>query len=126
MEASQLPELSQPTRLDGQRLGERLRAERQRAGMTVREVAARIGVSPSLISQIERDKVNPSVSTLWSLVTALGVSMGELFADVAPPELAATAAGPGPVTAPGGRAVIDLESGVHWERLTPGTDRLVE
>ena len=54
------------------RIGERLRAERQRKGMTVREIARRIGVSPSLISQIERDKVNPSVATLWALVTCSG------------------------------------------------------
>ena len=47
--------------------------------MTVREIARRVGVSPSLISQIERDKVNPSVSTLWGLVTVLGLNMGDLF-----------------------------------------------
>ena len=56
--------------------------------MTVREIARRVGVSPSLISQIERDKVNPSVSTLWALVTVLGLTMGDLFSDgEAPPGL---------------------------------------
>ena len=111
-------------------MGERLRAERQRKGLTVREIAARIGVSPSLISQIERDKVNPSVSTLWGLVTVLGLTMGELFADVdAPPgpaPLPASSAPTSPATAPGTRAVINLETGVHWERLTAGSDPLVE
>ena len=126
MEASRLdrlPELPQPSRI-----GERLRVERKRNGLTVRQVAARIGVSPSLISQIERDKVNPSVSTLWALVTVLGLTMGDLFADVeAPPGRVAVVAPPaGPVTEPGGRAVINLESGVHWERLTSATDTLVE
>jgi transcriptional regulator with XRE-family HTH domain len=126
MEASRLdafPELPQPSKI-----GDRLRAERQRTGMTVRQVAARIGVSPSLISQIERDKVNPSVSTLWSLVTVLGVSMGDLFADVEAPagRTAAGSATAGPVTVPGGRAVINLESDVHWERLTAAPDSLVE
>ena len=60
MEASQADgrlDVGEPSRI-----GERLRAERQRKGMTVREIARRIGVSPSLISQIERDKVNPSVA----------------------------------------------------------------
>lgn len=126
MEASrldELPELPQPSKI-----GERLRAERKRTGMTVRQVAARIGVSPSLISQIERDKVNPSVSTLWGLVTVLGLTMGDLFADVeAPPGRTASGSpAAGPVTVPGGRAVINLESGVHWERLTAATDPLVE
>ena len=127
MEASPLgpaPELSAPSRI-----GERLREERHRRGMTVREIARRVGVSPSLISQIERDKVNPSVSTLWGLVTVLGLTMGDLFSE----EDSAPGARPvsmpdaaGPVTLPGHRAVINLETGVHWERLTAGTDPVVE
>src|SRR6476661_10119841 len=82
-------------------IGERLRAERQRKGMTVREIARQVGVSPSLISQIERDKVNPSVSTLWGLVTVLGLTMGDLFSEEAAPqgELPAARTEPaGPVT----------------------------
>jgi transcriptional regulator with XRE-family HTH domain len=130
MEASPLspvdaaPDLTAPSHI-----GERLREERNRKGMTVREIARRIGVSPSLISQIERDKVNPSVSTLWSLVTVLGLTMGDLFSEGdeqqgAQPAVRHTPAGP--VTVPGQRAVINLETGVHWERLTAATDPLVE
>jgi transcriptional regulator with XRE-family HTH domain len=127
LEASRLPQT--PELAPHSQIGERLRQERQRRGMTVREIARRVGVSPSLISQIERDKVNPSVSTLWSLVTVLGLTMGDLFADEdsvpgAPP---ATAPHPAaPVTVPGHRAVINLETGVHWERLTAGSDPVVE
>ena len=126
MEASRLPEL--PELPQPSKIGERLRAERKRTGMTVRQVAARIGVSPSLISQIERDKVNPSVSTLWGLVTVLGLTMGDLFADVEAPPGRTAAGSPtaGPVTVPGGRAVINLESGVRWERLTAASDPHVE
>jgi transcriptional regulator with XRE-family HTH domain len=118
------PELSAPSHI-----GERLREERNRRGMTVREIARRVGVSPSLISQIERDKVNPSVSTLWGLVTVLGLTMGDLFAEAEAeqgPEPTSQLHPSGPVTAPGGRSVINLETGVHWERLTAGPDALVE
>ena len=80
------PELPAPSQI-----GERLREERRAAGMTVREIARRVGVSPSLISQIERDKVKPSVSTLWGLVTVLGLTMGDLFSDVDAPDPAAAA-----------------------------------
>ena len=111
-------------------IGARLRVERQRKELTVRELARRVGVSPSLISQIERDRVNPSVSTLWGIVTALGLTMGDLFAHVeAPPGLRRIAAGDGgagPVTRPGTRAEINLETGVRWERLTAASDPLVE
>src|SRR3954451_15416298 len=102
------PAIDHPALPEPSRIGERLRVERQRAGLTVREVARRIGVSPSLISQIERDKVNPSVSTLWSLVTVLGLQMGALFSP----------ADAGPRTEPGSRVAINLETGVRWERLT--------
>jgi transcriptional regulator with XRE-family HTH domain len=115
------PELRAPSRI-----GERLREERTRQGITVREIARRVGVSPSLISQIERDKVNPSVSTLWNLVTVLGLTMGELFPDAETARPALAADGDGPTTAPGDRAVINLETGVRWERLTSGSDPLVE
>ena len=98
------------------RIGQRLREERLRQRSSVRETARRVGVSPSLISQIERGQVNPSVSTLWGLVTVLGLPIGDLFEE-APPQPAWPHSS---ATTPDSRAVIDLESGVHWERLTPG------
>jgi len=123
VDLTQAPELSAPAGI-----GERLREERNRQGMTVREIARRVGVSPSLISQIERDKVTPSVSTLWGLVTVLGLTMSDLFSDTAPESAqpAAPVEVDGPVTVPGNRAVINLETGVHWERLTAATDHVVE
>jgi transcriptional regulator with XRE-family HTH domain len=110
-------------------IGERLRSARQSQGLTARDVAKRIGVSPSLISQIERDKVNPSVSTLWGLVTVLGLTMSDLFSEVEGPLTLPSigpAAPPAPLTALGSRAVVNLASGVRWERLTADSDPLVE
>jgi transcriptional regulator with XRE-family HTH domain len=127
MEASRLdrlPEVSGPSKI-----GERLREARQIQGLTARDVAKRVGVSPSLISQIERDKVNPSVSTLWGLVTVLGLTMSDLFSEVEGPANMPSAPlplSPGPLTALGARAVVNLASGVRWERLTAESDPLVE
>ncbi len=116
-------------------VGPRLRAHRENRGLSLRELARRLGVSPSAISQIETGKSRPSVSTLYSIVTELGISLDELFGGATPSESAASrdAAGatrrrvgdPLPerhVQRAGDRATIDLESGVRWERLTPGTD----
>jgi transcriptional regulator with XRE-family HTH domain len=95
-------------------------------GLSLREVARRIGVSASLISQIERDKVNPSVSTLYALVQELGLSMGDLFAVDGAASSAPSTTPVTPLVTAGERAVITLASGVRWERLTPTSDPTME
>jgi transcriptional regulator with XRE-family HTH domain len=54
-----------------------LRAKR---GLSIREFAAKAGVSLGLISQIERNIANPSVKTLTKIRLALDVSFSQLFA----------------------------------------------
>jgi transcriptional regulator with XRE-family HTH domain len=112
-------------------VGPRLRAHREQRGLSLRELARRLGVSPSAISQIETGKSRPSVSTLYSIVSELGMSLDELFgaAKPAPPAEAPPpaptkrqASGERHVQRADSRATIDLESGVRWERLTPGPD----
>jgi transcriptional regulator with XRE-family HTH domain len=116
-------------------MGERIRAARQRAGLTLRQLALTTGVSASLLSQIENSRARPSVTTLYGLVGALGLSLDELLApepELAPPttaspldmdaRLATLDASGGPVTQhvrhSGMRPVLEFESGVTWEQLT--------
>jgi transcriptional regulator with XRE-family HTH domain len=96
-------------------IGARLRAERERSAISQRELARRLGVSASLISQIENDQTRPSVRTLYAIVTELGTSLDELFGDGTP---SAAAGGPAPVVRRAERHIIELDSGVRWERLT--------
>lgn len=107
-------------------IGTRLREERERASISQRELARRLGVSASLISQIESGQSKPSVSTLYAIVTELDVSLDDVFR-VHDHELSvATAVGAdaepvvasGPVVHPPERHVVELDSGVIWERLT--------
>jgi quercetin dioxygenase-like cupin family protein/DNA-binding XRE family transcriptional regulator len=112
-------------------LGARLRAERERRGMALREMARRAGVSPSLISQIERGLVAPSVGTLYSMTAVLGLVMDELFRDakqagVPPGRPGGGFPRPGHVQRSGNRKRIRLAGGVEWERLTAGPDDEVE
>jgi transcriptional regulator with XRE-family HTH domain len=128
----------QPDPTANDTLGARLRTEREQRGLTLRELARRLEVSPSLVSQIETGKTQPSVRTLYAIVTELGVSLDELFApaDRHGPRTATTlrpaSEGTGPPTGYGRvqraaeRDVIDLGSGVRWERLTTWNDRDVE
>ncbi|MFL6028925.1 MAG: helix-turn-helix domain-containing protein [Gaiellaceae bacterium] len=113
---------------DASKVGARLRAARESLGISLRELARRVGVSPSLVSQIELDRVNPSVSTLYALVTELGMTMSDVFGDSRPLEraIAAVRDGEGLAERPHTRRVINLDSGVRWERLTPHSDSDVE
>src|SRR4051794_39908410 len=61
----------------GERLA-RLRAERE---IKVTALARAIGVSASMISQIERGQSRPSVSTLFALSQALDVPVDAFFRD---------------------------------------------
>jgi transcriptional regulator with XRE-family HTH domain len=64
-------------------VGRRLRQAREARGFSLREMARRIGVSPSFVSQVETGKASPSVGTLYSLVNELGLSLDEVMGDTA-------------------------------------------
>lgn len=127
-------------------LGARLRAERLRQGMSLREMARRLGVSPSALSQIETGKAQPSVSKLFDIVNLLNTSLDGLLVGPAGPAGDATPAPPSePRATPDGNQglapvsrspetegflsvqhageheVLELESGVQWRRLTAGS-----
>jgi transcriptional regulator with XRE-family HTH domain len=107
-------------------LGAHLRAQREAAGISLRELARRLDVTPSLLSQVERGLAQPSVATLWAVVSELGLSLDGLFADGAA-EAAGEGAGPARrpiVQRAGDRTAIDLEGGVRWERLTPSSSSI--
>ena len=61
------------------RFGEKLRAVRERKGYTLKVVAHAAGVSESLVSQIERNRVSPAIDTLLALADALEIDLEYLF-----------------------------------------------
>jgi transcriptional regulator with XRE-family HTH domain len=118
-------------------LGPRLRAIRLRHGVGVRELARRLDLSPSSISQIETGKTRPSVRTLYALVSEFGVTVDEVLFNEAPPSEdgeSPTGTGPSAASAEPGLAVqraverpsIALNSGVRWDRLMLWADEDVE
>lgn len=85
-------EVGRARRPDYPQIGDGLRLRRRELGLSLRDLAERLGVSPSLISQIERGRANPSVSTLYAIVAELDVSLDELLFNERRP--------PGPQTGP--------------------------
>ncbi len=116
-------------------VGQRLRAERERHGLSLRELARRLAISPSALSQIETGRSRPSVGTLYAIVTELEMSLDELFGSARAADASAAAAGAAARAGSGAgeagaslvqrrdaRKGLDLESGVRWERLTPTSE----
>ncbi|MDO8211894.1 helix-turn-helix domain-containing protein [Conexibacter sp. CPCC 206217] len=109
--------------------GSRLRAERERQGIGVRELSRRLDVSASMISQIERERVMPSVNTLYSITSALGISLDDLFGRERPSaerDGAAAPRGPGFVQRRDTQQSLSLSSGVRWDLLTSEPNADVE
>jgi transcriptional regulator with XRE-family HTH domain len=137
-------------------IGTRVREERLRQHIGVRELARRVGVSASLISQVELGKASPSVGTLYAIVNQLGLSLDELLlnapgdapqhrsaargGDAARARVSEPADGDGltrsppteaggdiePVVRHGSGQTIQLASGVLWERLAPNAPQDVD
>jgi transcriptional regulator with XRE-family HTH domain len=128
--------------------GNRLRVAREEKNIGLRELARRLGLSPSLISQIETGKTEPSINTLFAMVSELELSVNEIVFDLErdsePPSAESdgkTGAGrrahrpaaPGstepagsPVQRRSNRTSISLEAGVTWQRLTAQADHNVD
>jgi len=61
-------------------LGFQVKRERHLRNMRLAHLADAAGISPSLISKIEHNKLDPSLSTLHRIAKALGISISALFA----------------------------------------------
>jgi transcriptional regulator with XRE-family HTH domain len=60
-------------------IGEEVRRQREELGLTGAQLAARAGLAPSAVSQIETGKRSPSSISVMKLADALGVEVGQLY-----------------------------------------------
>lgn len=111
-------------------IGDRLREERIKAGISQRELARRLGLSASLISQLESGDSKPSVGTLYAIVTELNLSLdrlirGDGFGPSPIPGSGSDRAA-SPLVHPQDRKSIELASGVRWEELTATSEEGID
>jgi transcriptional regulator with XRE-family HTH domain len=120
-------------------VGGLIRRERQKQGLSLRELARRIGVSASMLSQVETYRTRPSVSTIYSIATELGLSIDALLSGEESALASAVAGTRERATAPSAttdltgqlirpeqRRKLELESGVTWELLSDLLPHLVD
>ena len=91
-------------------LGARIRQLRKDSGKSIKEMTSEIRVTGSLISQIERGKANPSMTTLWTIAHVLKVPIGEFFEP---------SHSESPVVRQKERKVINIKDGMRFYLLSP-------
>lgn len=100
------------------KIGQKIRQVRTARGLTLHQVAQKVGLTRGAISQIERDRSNPSIGTLKAIADALGITMGSLF-DAARPSGSL-------VVHPSARKVLSPRRGITYHLLTPDLNGRVE
>lgn len=99
-------------------LGQRIRARRNELGLSLRELAERVGLTASFLSQIERDLTSPSLDSLRKISDALEVP---IFYFLVEPS------GKSPVVRRDRRAKLTLpDSNLTYQLLTPDLNRNME
>ena len=94
-------------------IGKKIRDLRTEKGLTLVELAGKIDVSPSLISQLERGGINPSISLLKSISDVFEIPLSFLLEDE---ENAIRH--PSPVVAAKERKVVMWEGGIRFALLS--------
>lgn len=99
-------------------VGQNVRRERVRAGLSIRELARRLGVSASFLSQFELGQSQAAVSTLFSIASELNVSLDELLGHTVVPDKSKQAPGAGGAKGrPPLNEYLAFQTGVRWRRL---------
>jgi transcriptional regulator with XRE-family HTH domain len=68
------------------KIGPAILKARKSQKLTLEQLAARSGVSKSMLSQIERSEANPTFAVVWSLTLALGIEFSDLVSASDPAE----------------------------------------
>jgi transcriptional regulator with XRE-family HTH domain len=127
-------------------LGSRLKEIRLKTGLSLREIARQLNVSPSFVSQIENGKSQPSVATLYALAKLLSVPVDILFQSTDdaidepkkkfqsetnrnnfdhPTDAWDSSRARISAVNANNRSVITMDSGVTWERLAATAEESV-
>lgn len=104
----------------GASVGQNVRAERERLGISVRELARRLGVSASFLSQFELGQSKAAVNTLFAIASELNLSLDELLGSSVDTQRSSAGRRPALSDKDGAAEFAEyltLQNGVRWKRL---------
>lgn len=113
-------------------LGYRIQVRRKQAGLSLRDLAAKTGLTASFLSQVERNQTNPSIDSLRRIAEALQISILYFLAETTQPQLKARTSKAktltyDPVVRANSRPQLTLPvSGVTYELLTSDLAHKIE
>lgn len=87
-------------------IGPSIRRRRQQLGLTLEALAAASGVSPTMLSEVERSVKHPTVKLAWEIARALGCSLTDLLEESPAAEVSV-------LRADDLRSLVDPETGVE-------------
>lgn len=101
-------------------IGSKIKELRKEKDMTITELSEQSDVSAALISQIERNIVNPSIMSLWKIAKSLNVPVGYFFNEEEIKE-------PNPIVKRGNRKrIVTTDTNAIYELLSPDLNRKIE
>jgi transcriptional regulator with XRE-family HTH domain len=103
---------------DRRGVGKAIRVARLQQRLTLREVAEKAGITTSALSQLERDKFNPTIGTLKAIAAALHVTLGTFFPL---PESTDRV-----MVRPRERKILSPRRGITYQLLTPNLSGQIE
>ncbi len=98
-------------------VGANVRRERQRAGLSLRDLARRVGVSPAFLSQFELGQSQAAVNTLFAIATELNLSIDALLGHAVDADASGATANRSGAEAMEVSDYLAFQAGVRWRRL---------
>jgi transcriptional regulator with XRE-family HTH domain len=89
-------------------LGTKIRSLRKSQGLSLKQLADRIGCNASYLSMVENDRLDPSVSRLKKVVDALGKTIVDLFGESADGDIIVRKEKRARVAFPGSKMLIEI------------------
>ena len=99
-------------------IGTRIKTRRKEMGLSLRDLASKVDLTASFLSQIERDQASPSIDSLRKISQALNVPVFYFLLEQE---------GPSPVVRRNQRRQLTLpEANITYQLLTPDVNRKME
>lgn len=100
-------------------IGAKIRNYRKEKGFSVQELAAKAGITASMLSQIERNLANPSINTLKVISRELNVPLYQFFTETESTDI---------IVRKDSRKILynPMREGYELELLTPDTSGSIE